>query len=131
MRKTFKMFVYLVKLKSSKMILWCYLIWYLTMVFIYFDESLKIWINAIGVSIVVGSALLLIFSESNDKCGTWQIFRLYFTPFCVSSFSLLTKDWNFIVFLADNFWHNTIALFLCFIFLGITLFLKKNANVTD
>ena len=122
---------YLYNLKKSKIIVWCYLIWYLTMVYFYFDPSITLWINSLGVSLVVGTALLLIISDIGQKCEHWQIFRMYLTPFCVSSFTALTKDWDFIIFIADNRWHNIIALILCSIFTLFILSLKFYVERND
>jgi hypothetical protein len=68
---------YLYKIKLDKVILWCYLIWYIVVVYFYFDPSLKLWIDSIGISIVIGTGLLL--SASSGKIGkrdNWQTFRL-------------------------------------------------------
>lgn len=83
---------YLYKIKLDKTILWCYLIWYVVVIYFYFEPSLKIWINSIGISAVIGTGLM--FSVSSGKTGKsvhWQTFRLYLMPFCVSSFSALIK----------------------------------------
>jgi hypothetical protein len=99
---------YLYELKLAKAILWCYLIWYVVIVYFYFDPSLKLWLNAIGISLVIGTGLLL--SVTSGKTGTgktgkrdnWQTFRLYLMPFCVSSFSALIKGQGFIVFVSPK-----------------------------
>ena len=71
------------------------------MVCSHFDPSPKIWINSIGISIVIGTGLLL--SVSSGEIGSrdnWQTFRLYFMPFCILSFSALIKRQEFIVFVS-------------------------------
>ena len=52
-------FTYLAKLETGKLVLWCYLIWYLVTLVFYFDPSPAIWINSIGISVIIGIALLL------------------------------------------------------------------------
>ncbi len=56
---------YLCGVKPGKVILWCHLIWYLTMVLIYFDPTPSLWINSTGISIVIGTGLVL--SVSSQK----------------------------------------------------------------
>ena len=93
---------YLYKIKLDKAILWCYLIWYVTVVCFHFDPSVKIWINSIGISAVIGTGLMLSVSFSKGERDRWQAFRLYLMPFCVSSFSALIKEQGFIVFISPN-----------------------------
>ena len=89
---------YFVRLKTGKIILWCYLIWYLVTLYNYFDPNLAIWLNSLGISAVIGFALLL--SVGNNEAGPqdrWQTFRLFMMPFGVSSFSSLIKGHGFIL----------------------------------
>ncbi len=89
---------YFARLKVGKLILWCYLIWYLVTLYNYFDPSPSIWLNSLGISIVIGFALLLSVSDSSPKSpDRWQTFRLFLMPFCVSSFSSLIKGHGFIL----------------------------------
>ena len=84
---------YLYDIKLGKVVLWCYLIWYVVIVYFYFDPSPKIWSNALGISAVIGTGLVLSVSTNKTDSGNhWQTFRLYLMPFCVSSFSALIKD---------------------------------------
>ncbi len=123
---------YLYQIKLDKAALWCYLIWYLVMLYFYFDPSLKIWINSVGISVVIGMGLLLsVSSDSSNNIGKrdyWQIFRLYLMPFCVSSFSALIKDRGFIVVLSPRIEENLIAVLCCVVFLGIVLTVKLTKN---
>jgi len=63
---------YFYEIKLDKAILWCYFIWYLVVIYFYFDPSLKIWINSIGISAVIGTGLLLSVSSrktsKKDPC---------------------------------------------------------------
>jgi hypothetical protein len=123
---------YLYQLKLSKAILWCYLIWYLVIVGFYFDPSPKIWTNALGISAVIGTALLLSVSSSQpDKTGKrdhWQTFRLYMMPFCVSSFSALIKDQGFIIVISPRIGETLIAVLCCLSFLFIVSVIKTMKN---
>jgi len=48
--------------------------------------------------LTVGVALLLsVAGESSGVTGSWQKFRLFLMPFCVSSFSALIKDQDYIL----------------------------------
>jgi hypothetical protein len=117
---------YFYEIKLSKAILWCYLIWYLVVVYLYFDPSLKIWINSVGISAVVGTGLLL--SVSSDKAAkkdNWQTFRLYLMPFCVSSFSALIKDHGFIVFISPKIKETLVLVLCCILFLLVVLVIKS------
>jgi len=89
-------------LKLDKAIFWCYLIWYVIVVCFHFYPAVKIWINSIGISAVIGTGLMLSVSSSKGERDHWQAFRLYLMPFCVSSFSALIKEEGFIVFISPN-----------------------------
>lgn len=115
---------YLASLKTGKMILWCYLIWYLNTVFFYFDPSPRIWINSLGLSLVIGIALLLSVSQSTPKSNKWQTFRLFAMPFCVSSFSSLIKGQGYILILPPTLLQQGISTGLCLVFLLIVYALK-------
>lgn len=120
---------YFYEIKFAKIVLWCYLIWYLVIVYFYFDPSLKLWINSIGISLVIGTGLLL--SVSSNKRDSWQTFRLYLMPFCVSSFSALIKGQGFIVFISPKVKETIAAVSGCALFiLAISLVkLAKRSEV--
>lgn len=80
-------------MQNGKIVLWCYLIWYLTTVYFHFDPAPQIWINALGISAIIGFALMLSVSAGG---GFWQNFRLFMMPFGVSSFSALIKGKSFV-----------------------------------
>ncbi|HEY9767484.1 MAG TPA: hypothetical protein V6C71_03115 [Coleofasciculaceae cyanobacterium] len=116
---------YFYQIKLDKAILWCYLIWYFVIVYFYFDPSPKIWINAIGISGVIGTGLML--SVSSKKIGIrdhWQTFRLYLMPFCVSSFSALIKGQGFIAVISPKIQETTVAISCCAIFLLVIILIK-------
>jgi hypothetical protein len=117
---------YLHQLKLSKAILWCYLIWYLVIVAFYFDPSPKLWINALGISAVIGTALMLSVSSSKrGRSDHWQTFRLYLMPFCVSSFSALIKDQGFIIVISPRIRETLVAVLCCMLFLLLVLTIKS------
>ncbi|NEQ18616.1 MAG: hypothetical protein F6K28_00360 [Microcoleus sp. SIO2G3] len=116
---------YLYEIKLDKAILWCYLIWYVVVVCFYFDPSLKLWIDSIGISIVIGTGLLLSVSSGKiRKRDNWQTFRLYLMPFCVSSFSALIKGQGFIVVVSPKLKETLVAVSCCILFLLIILSVK-------
>ncbi|MDX2216778.1 MAG: hypothetical protein SFY66_26165 [Oculatellaceae cyanobacterium bins.114] len=120
---------YLDEIKLDKAILWCYFIWYVVIVYFYFDPAPKIWINSIGISAVIGTGLML--SVAPNKTGKrdhWQTFRLYLMPFCVSSFSALIKDQGFIVIIPAKIQETTVAVLGCVAFLlaiAVIKFIQK------
>lgn len=119
---------YLYEIKLDKAILWCYLIWYVTVVCFHFDPSVKIWINSIGISAVIGTGLMLSVSSSKGERDRWQAFRLYLMPFCVSSFSALIKEQGFIVFISPNIKETIVSVSCCVLFILIILVVKVFKN---
>jgi hypothetical protein len=120
---------YFYEIKVDKAILWCYFIWYVAIVYFYFEPLPKIWINSIGISAVIGTGLLL--SVSSGKIGgndRWQTFRLYLMQFCVSSFSALIKDRGFIVFISPKVQENLLSILCCSLFLLGILGIKSIKN---
>ena len=88
---------YFAGLSARKQILWCYLIWYLVTVYYRFDPSPALWINSLGISLVIGTGLVLsVAAPAGQKTDRWQIFRLFLMPFCVSSFAALIKGHGYI-----------------------------------
>lgn len=124
-----KLIQYFYEIKLDKIILWCYLIWYVVIVYFYFDASLKIWMNAIGISAVIGTGLLLSVSSSNhNEKDNWQTFRLYLMPFCVSSFSALIKEQGFFVFISPKIQETAAAIPCCILFIVFILTVKFATN---
>jgi len=92
------MFRYFARLPAGKAVLWCYLIWYGVTVFNHFDPAPSIWLNSIGISLVIGLALSLSVGTLRAAfANRWQAFRLFMMPFSVSSFSSLIKGKGFVV----------------------------------
>ena len=120
---------YFSAIKLNKVVLWCYLIWYIATVYFYFDPSLKLWTDSIGISAVIGTGLLLnVSSGKADEGGQWQTFGLYLMPFCVSSFSALIKEQGFIVFVSPKIEETLTSVGICALFLTSVLVLKVNKN---
>jgi hypothetical protein len=90
---------YLATLNGARQALWSYLIWYLLVLVRYFDPSPRLWLTSLGLSAIIGVALVLSTAGTNatTKLDRWQIFRLFLMPFCVSSFAALVKDRGFIL----------------------------------
>lgn len=122
---------YLAGLKREKIVLWCYLIWYLVSVSHHFDPAPKIWLNALGISAVIGTALMLSVASANKQTDRWQIFRLYLMPFCVSSFSALIKDQGFITVFSPDWAEIFSAIFFCAMFVVTVALLKTYANKNE
>jgi len=110
---------YLAGLNAARTILWCYLIWYLTAVVLYFDPSPSLWLASLGISAIVGCALWLSSVHSPTgriRIGRWQLFRLFMAPFGVSSFSALIKGKGFFLVVFPTLKGNAIALGGCALF---------------
>ena len=114
---------YFAHIKPGRLVLWCYLIWYFVTLYFHFDPSPKIWINSLGISVVIGSALMLSVSGGN-LTNHWQTFRLYWMPFAVSSFSALIKNKNYFVIFSPSFYEVSVALGMCAIFILIVAVIK-------
>lgn len=114
------LFNYFSNLTTGRIILWCYLIWYLVVLFHYFDPSLRIWLTSVGLAAIVGTALYISSTAQGNKLGGWQIARLYMMPFFVSSFSALVKGQGFTLVFSPKPAEILIALGLCAAFcLGV------------
>jgi len=129
---------YFAQLTPGRIALWCYLIWYLVTVVTHFDPSPALWLNSLGISAIIGVALMLSVNpaSSGGQQGTsgaastrnrWQTFRLFLMPFCVSSFAALIKGQGYVlVFPARSvelFW----SVGLCAAFVVLVLLLRKAA----
>ena len=121
---------YLANLTPGRIILWCYAIWYVVNVTAHFDARPRLWITSVGLSAIIGTALLISTrSASNGKThlDRWQIFRLYLMPFCVSSFAALVKDAGFVLVFPPSLRENLMGLGLMTGFVLAVLALKRSA----
>ena len=104
---------YFAKLTAGRIVLWCYLIWYLFFVTRYFDPSPELWFTSLGLSGIIGFALMISTGRGKDAIQNWQIFRLFLMPFCVSSFAALVKGRGFILVFSSRLGENLLALGCC------------------
>jgi len=119
---------YVKQLRFDKLLLWSYLLWYLSIGIIYFDSSPKLWSTALGIALIVGIALVLSTAGwpiDIKKLDRWQTMRLFFIPFCVSSYSLLIKDKDCFFIFPPDLRTNGIALSVIFSFLGMVVLIQK------
>ena len=111
---------YVASLKPATMVLWCYLLWYLVTVVNHFDPSWRLWLNALGISALVGTALVLSVGLASLRSGSrWIPFRLFLMPFCVSSFASLIKGKGFLLVLPPTRLELLQSLGACAAFLTI------------
>lgn len=117
---------YFQSLPPGKAVLWCYLIWYACTVVVYFDPTPTIWLNSLGISVIVGVALLLsVGGPAARPAFTWQTFRLFFMPFAVSSFSALIKGHGFLLVFPPSLSQASLQLGACAAFLAAVGVLKR------
>lgn len=104
---------YFAKLTGGKIVLWCYLIWYVFFATRYFDPSRNLWLTSLGIAGIIGIALIISTTGGNSRLDRWQIFRLFLMPFCVSSFAALVKGRGFILVFSPRMQENLVALGCC------------------
>lgn len=122
------MLSYFVNIPKGKMVLWCYLIWYCTTVYFYFDPTPRLWLNSVGISLVIGFALMLSVSKSDSSpVDRWQTFRLFMMPFGVSSFSSLIKGQGFIFIIPPKPMEQMVAIGACALFIVAVMLVKRTA----
>lgn len=120
---------YFAQLRPGKLVLWFYLIWYFVTVYFHFDPNPKIWINALGISAVIGVALMLSVGNGQSPLANhWQTFRLFWMPFAVSSFSSLIKGQGYIVIFSPNRKEVLVALGACLLFSLFVAMLKWHSR---
>ncbi len=119
---------YFSQLTPGRTVLWCYAVWYGVTVSRYFDPSLRLWLTSLGLSIIIGFALILSTrpaAGTTSKTDGWQTFRLFLMPFCVSSFAALVKDAGFILIFPPSFRGNVIGFAAIAVFLLMTFLLRR------
>jgi hypothetical protein len=107
---------YLASLTFPRMVLWCYLIWYLMVLVRYFDASLRLWLSSLGISAIIGTGLYLSTvhgGRTRTRLEPWQVGRLYVMPFCVSSFAALIKGHGFLLVFDPDLFTNLEAAAAC------------------
>ena len=115
-----RVFSYLASLNGARQILWGYLIWYLVVIVRYFDPRPRLWITSLGLSGIIGFALILSTAGTNatTRLDRWQLFRLFLMPFCVSSFAAVVKDHGFVLVFSPDWRDLTIGAALILVFLA-------------
>jgi hypothetical protein len=120
---------YLAHLDVPRTILWCYLVWYLVVVVRYFDPSPTLWASSVGLSVVIGLALLLNAgwpSRPGVRLDRWQKLRFFLMPFCVSSFAALVKGRGFVLVFSPDPTDLALALGGCALLLGLRQWAKAH-----
>jgi hypothetical protein len=124
---------YLRTLTLPRIILWGYLIWYLVVFARYFEASAALWLNSLGISVIIGSGLYLSTAYAGKvrtALEPWQIFRLYLMPFCVSSFAALIKGRDFVLVFHPSLRDNALAFGCIGVFLSCVA-LARSARGTN
>jgi hypothetical protein len=103
---------YLRTLATAKQVLWCYLLWYVVMMAFHFDAAPRLWLNSLGISVVIGIGLILSVSGSG-KPDFWTTARLFLMPFCVSTFSASIKGQGFVLVFSPAWREDLLALAVC------------------
>jgi hypothetical protein len=107
---------YLAGLSRGRFVLWCYFIWWTVVLVRYFDPSPQIWLTSLGLSFIIGAALYINTTASGAarvKLEPWPKFRLFLTPFCVSSFSALVKGQGFFLIFSPRWQDLAVAAGAC------------------
>jgi hypothetical protein len=118
---------YLQNLSTGRIILWCYFIWWCVSITHHFDASPRIWLTSLGLSGIIGAALILSTRSSTGaaaKMDPWVVFRLFLMPFCVSSFAALVKDAGYVLVFPPSWRENLIGTGLIVVFLFGVLSVK-------
>ena len=123
---------YLTNLSRGRLILWCYVIWYLVVLVRYFDPSPRLWLTSLGLSLIIGFALFVSTTAAGEqrvKLERWQVIRLFMMPFCVSSFSALVKGRGFFLVFSPNPIEILIAVGLCASLCGTVAVFKRRQQL--
>ena len=119
---------YLQNLSTGRIILWCYFIWWVVCIIHHFDASPRIWVTSLGLSGIIGAALILStrsVGNTASKMDPWVVFRLFLMPFCVSSFAALVKDAGYMLVFPPSLQENAIGLGIIVVFLLAVWGVKK------
>lgn len=126
----YRLLRYFATLSRGRIVLWCYAIWYVVNVALHFDPRLRLWITSLGLSVIIGAALIL--STRPAGGGTrqdgWTIFRLFLMPFCVSSFAALVKDLGYVLIFPPSLRENLIGAGCIAAFLVLVAILRRRGH---
>jgi hypothetical protein len=121
---------YLARLSAGSFVLWCYFIWWSVVLVRDFDPNPLLWLTSLGLSVIIGAALYINTTSSGRVRVTlepWPTFRLFLTPFCVSSFAALVKGQGFILIFSPHWEEMAVAAGACAAFGGLALFARRFA----
>jgi hypothetical protein len=91
----------------------------------HFDPAPAIWLNALGISVIIGIALYLSVREpGKPPPDRWTVLRLFMMPFCVSSFSQLIKGRGFVLVFPPDLHEIAVSLGACALFVLTVLAFK-------
>lgn len=124
---------YFAGLTNGRIVLWSYLVWYLVTVAAHFDPSPRLWLTSLGISVIIGFALVISTRSSTNgtiELDRWQVFRLFMMPFGVSSFAALVKDEGYILVFPPSLWLNATGFALIALFTMTVLKLRASARRT-
>ena len=119
---------YLAELSPPRLVLWCYLLWYGSVLVRYFDPSLRLWLSSLGISAIIGTGLYLSTAHGGrvrTRLEPLQVVRLSMTPFCVSRFASLIKGRGFILVFDPSLGANLAAGAACAAFVGSALLARR------
>lgn len=122
---------YLTRLNATRKVLWCYLLWWAHTVANHFDPSPRLWLTAVGLSAIIGLALVLSVRASSNggtRLDGWQTFRLFLMPFCVSSFAALVKGHGFVLIFPPTLRENLSGLGVIAIFWAACVLLRRSGK---
>ena len=125
---------YLAGLSRGRFILWCYFIWWIVVLVRYFDPSPQIWLTSLGLSLIIGAALFINTTASGKtrvKLEPWPTFRLFLTPFCVSSFAALVKGRGFFLIFSPRWEELAVACGACAALGAMILLARKLGPRTE
>lgn len=128
--------LYFARATPATLLLWCYLLWYLVIVALHFETQPMLWINSLGMSAVVGTALRLGTARGAAAVAVtaderWRTFRLYFTPFCVSSFTTRTYNKGFVLVFPNAVREVALAIAPCVALLALAMLARRYCDVAD
>ncbi len=123
-----RLWSYLSNLSTGRFVLWCYFIWWLVVLLRYFDSRPGLWLTSLGLSVIIGVALYINATSSGSVKVTlepWPTFRLFLTPFCVSSFAALVKERGFVLIFSPRWEEMAAAAGACAALGGLVLLAKR------
>ena len=119
---------YLADLSIGRFVLWCYFIWWTVVLVRYFDPNPGLWLTSLGLSVIIGAALVInatVSGRGRLRLQPWPTFRFFLIPFCVSSFAALAKGQGFILIFSPRWKETAMAAGPCAALGVIVTFAKR------